>query len=42
MFTLAALLAAFLTGPAMAQTAPEIIGEWHGNAAVTTGDQCCA
>jgi hypothetical protein len=33
-----ALLAPFLISPAMAQTAPEIAGEWYGTVAAPTGD----
>lgn len=35
---IAALLALFLTGLAMAQTAPDPVGDWHGIAAGPTGD----
>jgi uncharacterized protein len=38
----AALFAVVIAGPAMAQTTPDIVGEWHGNAAVQTGDQMMA
>lgn len=41
-FAVAALLAALSAGPAMAQAAPDIVGDWHGNAAVQTGDQMMA
>ncbi|MEO6388667.1 MAG: alpha/beta hydrolase [Croceibacterium sp.] len=41
-----ALLAAVIAGPVQAQPAPQdtpdIVGEWHGNAAVATGDQMMA
>lgn len=41
-FALGALLVALITGPAVAQGAPDIVGEWHGYAAVATGDQMMA
>ncbi len=41
-YAVAALLAALSAGPAMAQAAPDIVGDWHGNAAVQTGDQMMA
>jgi uncharacterized protein len=37
-FALSALLATFLASQAMAQTAPDPVGEWHGAAAALTGD----
>jgi hypothetical protein len=38
----AALLATVTAAPAIAQATPDIVGEWHGNAAVATGDQMMA
>jgi pimeloyl-ACP methyl ester carboxylesterase len=35
----AAMLAILIAGPVIAQVAPDIVGDWHGNAAVATGDQ---
>ncbi len=39
---IAALFAAAASGPTLAQATPDIVGEWHGYAAVATGDQMMA